>query len=852
MKFTTLKTVKVIFATLILFLGNAPLAAHSAQLLLEADFTTDHQDFTYIDDIFKNTSQPIYAYGNYDSAGGFSGGGLHIALGGVDPDDILNGMSGGWSKEFTVPQDANITITLRYRLVHYGDFEPDECSQVLIAVDDQPIQTQGNDYLAQFCGLGDGNPTQDTTWSQVTKTISLNAGSHKLTMGGYLSQKTYNNEISDIYFDDIKILASSDSGENCSNGIDDDGDDLVDCLDSDCAADTACSSSPPLLSEKFDTADHGFDYSDDSFRATANPIYASGDYSSTDGYTTGAVHIALGGMDDDDILDGMSGGWSKSFTMPAAGNVTITLRYRLIHFGDFEPDECSQVLVAVDDSILNDNGSDHLAEYCGHGDGNPTQDTQWQQAQRTVFLGAGTHTLTLGGYLNQKTYSNEITDLYFDDINITSDITSDFEIHCSNGSDDDGDGQIDCMDLDCASDPACQATEETQCSNGVDDDGDGLVDCADNDCAFDPACQTTTETQCSDGVDNDDDGQTDCSDIDCTLDPACQQATETNCTDGVDDDGDELIDCADNDCASDPTCQALRETDCANGSDDDGDGQIDCADSDCAADAACSQTTLSSTLLLEEFDGPIHGFSYIDDPFYGTNNAYYSSGNYSDTEGYDGGGVHISLGGRDDEDILNGMSGGWTQDFRVPKAGNITISFNYRLVHFGDFDSGECSQAIVAVDDTIVGHQDADYVSEYCGMGDGSPTQDTGWRQFELTIFLNAGTHTLTLGGYLTQKTYNNEAADIYFDNIDITSDFLSYSVKLAWEPLEVEIDGYRIYMRTEGQNYDYDSPVWQGATTSCSIYGLEAATTYYFVARAFLGNLESEDSNEVSFTTAD
>ena len=46
---------------------------------------------------------------------------------------------------------------------------------------------------------------------------------------------------------------------------------------------------------------------------------------------------------------------------------------------------------------------------------------------------------------------------------------------------DDGDGDVDCDDSDCASAQNCQIAGTENCSNGVDDDGDGL-DCNDSDC----------------------------------------------------------------------------------------------------------------------------------------------------------------------------------------------------------------------------------------------------------------------------------------------------------------------------------------------------------------------------------
>ncbi len=71
---------------------------------------------------------------------------------------------------------------------------------------------------------------------------------------------------------------------------------------------------------------------------------------------------------------------------------------------------------------------------------------------------------------------------------------------------------------------------------------------------------------------------------------------------------------------------------------------------------------------------------------------------------------------------------------------------------------------------------------------------------------------------------------------------------KLAWDPNDPSPDGYRIYQREEGQSYDYSRPSWTGSGTSGTAYNLKRGATYYFVVRAFVGAVESVDSEEVSF----
>ena len=68
--------------------------------------------------------------------------------------------------------------------------------------------------------------------------------------------------------------------------------------------------------------------------------------------------------------------------------------------------------------------------------------------------------------------------------------------------------------------------------------------------------------------------------------------------------------------------------------------------------------------------------------------------------------------------------------------------------------------------------------------------------------------------------------------------------VTLAWDASS-GADGYRLFYREDGQNYDYSSRDWEGIGTTCIIPGLDESTTYHFVVRAFNDNGESGNSNE-------
>ncbi|MFO0554141.1 MAG: lamin tail domain-containing protein [Polyangiaceae bacterium] len=109
------------------------------------------------------------------------------------------------------------------------------------------------------------------------------------------------------------------------------------------------------------------------------------------------------------------------------------------------------------------------------------------------------------------------------------------------------------------------------CNNGSDDDGDTFVDCLDSDCSSLPLCAEI----CNDTIDNNMNGQIDCAEASCdtqTCDMFGRVCLASACT-----------------CPGGNT-----ESACGNGSDDDCDGNTDCADSDCSGLPSCSGLNIQS------------------------------------------------------------------------------------------------------------------------------------------------------------------------------------------------------------------------------------------------------------------
>ena len=175
--------------------------------IFQAHFDTGSDGFTYVDNAFRNTHQAAYASGARLATGGFSGGGLNVALGGIDNNDILN-MSGAWRRTFTLSAQRQARVVLRFKLTQSAQYETDELSQVLLAIDARLVSyATGRDLLAQVTGNGAGGSAISTGWRQVSVDLGvLAAGTHTLAIGGYNNKKTDSDERTDVYIDDVSVI----------------------------------------------------------------------------------------------------------------------------------------------------------------------------------------------------------------------------------------------------------------------------------------------------------------------------------------------------------------------------------------------------------------------------------------------------------------------------------------------------------------------------------------------------------------------------------------------------------------------------------------------------------------------
>ncbi len=254
--------------------------------------------------------------------------------------------------------------------------------------------------------------------------------------------------------------------EICDNGVDDDNDGDVDCDDADCVAQTPCLPPEVCGNGVDDDGDGKVDCADVQCSGTASCVG-----------TDCVVNVNLGVLDRGDLVvgtfdtdlatddnDTSCGGTDGpevvlSFELTTAANVTMAL----------------------------DQSGDHVVALTAEGGPGSWCDSAELDCLDPGGSGRSAHTTYLG--LPAARYFILVDAVTGDRTGIG---TVELEIHdplfelCDDGVDDDNDGDVDCDDTDCATDPIC--LPEVDCHDDLDNDGDDHIDCADFDCVSTPAC----------------------------------------------------------------------------------------------------------------------------------------------------------------------------------------------------------------------------------------------------------------------------------------------------------------------------------------------------------------------------
>ncbi len=176
----------------------------TATSLFQSDFNANAGDFIYTDDAFLATRQPAYELG--DRVVNAGSGQLRVVLGGAD-NAFVTGMSGGWRKSFTLNAPKQVTLSFDYQLTQAANYEADEYSDALLALDGRLIGVNGGSFLFRIAGDGNGGAARSSGIKHVDVDLgTVAAGNHTITLGGFNSKKTYVDESTTVFFDNVKAV----------------------------------------------------------------------------------------------------------------------------------------------------------------------------------------------------------------------------------------------------------------------------------------------------------------------------------------------------------------------------------------------------------------------------------------------------------------------------------------------------------------------------------------------------------------------------------------------------------------------------------------------------------------------
>lgn len=164
-------------------------------------FDSGNSGFRYSDDVFRFTSEPDYAAGRYDARAGA----LELRLGGRD-DDVVRGMSGGWTKGFELDEAQTVTLTFRVKLTQGRDHTASEFADVRVLLNGEPVDIGGRGYAMRLSGDGLGGAERSQGWRTVEVDFGgLGPGKHEFTIGGYSNRKKSKDAFTKILFDDVRL-----------------------------------------------------------------------------------------------------------------------------------------------------------------------------------------------------------------------------------------------------------------------------------------------------------------------------------------------------------------------------------------------------------------------------------------------------------------------------------------------------------------------------------------------------------------------------------------------------------------------------------------------------------------------
>ena len=344
--------------------------------------------------------------------------------------------------EFSPTEDMEVTIS--FQSMQSGE------DLDLYVTADSGIGCHSDDCIAAGDNDATFNVVNGSTYYVLVDGYQGSAGTFVLNVDCNVTAGDDDDSVGDdddsVGDDDDSVGDDDDSvaTEDCTNGTDDDGNGLVDCDDAACAADPACQATVEDCTNGVDDDGNGLVDCDDTACA-ADPACTSG----------GGGATCAPGMT---LTDGSTDSWNNG----GAGSTNAVSTYNCVAWDESGPEYAYQFTATtngtatVDVSVTGWFNLSDLDVFVLNGAGGSCDPMSCE----TYGDSTASWTVTPGSvwYIVVDGFQGD---------------TSNYDISLSVASSGGG------------------STTETSCTDGLDDDGDGDIDCADSDCASDPACTSS-------------------------------------------------------------------------------------------------------------------------------------------------------------------------------------------------------------------------------------------------------------------------------------------------------------------------------------------------------------------------